>query len=140
MDAASLETGIALFTNWQTVSVGLTIYVMTSGIRRVLETWKPALKSNRWWREVFLPLGPIGNGLILAVLAGRFPWPDELGGSLSARAMYALVCGLGCGWLYGRVRGLMGSSAKAGDIVSMDQTDTVTTQPAAQPDPTPEGK
>ena len=105
--AASLDQGFELFANWQTIVVGLTIYVVTAAIRRVVETaWKGAT-SNKWWYEVLLPLGPIGNGVILALVMPKFPWPDQVAVSTSARVTYAIVCGLFCGWFYARVRGFL---------------------------------
>jgi len=119
-----MESGLELFTNWQTVALGLTIYVMTAGIRRVIETYRPAIRQSKWWREVFLPLGPVGNGIILAVCMRAFPWPEQVAGSLSGRVMYALVCGLGCGWLYGRFRGFMKkdgtTKTDASDVIPLD--------------------
>lgn len=120
---ASLDVGLELFTNWQTIALGLTIYVMTAAIRRVIETSRPEIVKSKWWREVFLPLGPVGNGIILAVALKAFPWPEQVAANLSSRVMYALVCGLGCGWLYGRFRGFMKQdSAAAGpsDVVTLD--------------------
>lgn len=116
------DFGLELFTNWQTVALGLTVYVMTAGIRRILETWKPTIRQNKWWREVFLPLGPVGNGIILAVMVRKFPWPEQVVGSTSGRVMYALVCGLGCGWIYGRLRGVMKQHGiqPAADFVPLD--------------------
>ncbi len=111
---ASLDNGLELFANWQTIVVGLTIYVVTAAIRRVVETaWKGA-KDSKWWYEVFLPLGPIANGVILALSMRKFPWPDQVAGSTSARVTYAIVCGLFCGWLYARVRGFFRSQAGDG--------------------------
>lgn len=120
---ASIESGLELFTNWQTVALGLTIYVMTAGVRRVIETYRPKIVKSKWWREVFLPLGPVGNGIILALVARHFPWPEQVAGSLSSRIMYALVCGLGCGWLYGRFRGFVKKDGKGdtgSDVVPLD--------------------
>lgn len=115
-----IDSGLEIFANWQTVALGLTIYVMTAAVRRVIETSRPTVKQNKWWREVFLPLGPVGNGIILAVVVRGFPWPEQVAGSLSSRVMYALVCGLGCGWLYGRFRGVMKKDSHPNDVVPLD--------------------
>ena len=112
--AASLDQGFELFANWQTLVVGLTIYVMTAAIRRVVETGWKGSKTNKWWYEVLLPLGPIGNGIILAVGMKKFPWPEQVAASTSARVTYAIVCGLFCGWLYARVRGFLRSQTEEG--------------------------
>lgn len=113
----SLDNGFDLFANWQTVVVGLTIYVITVGVRRIIETaWKGAT-MNKWWCEVILPLSPIVSGVTLAVGMKKFPWPPPVAGSLSARITYAIVCGLFCGWLYGRVRGFF-RSAQQGNALA----------------------
>lgn len=136
---ASLDSGLEIFTNWQTVALGLTIYVMTAAVRRIIETGRPGITHSKWWREVFLPLGPVGNGIILALVARAFPWPEPVAGNLSARVMYALVCGLGCGWLYGRFRGFFkqGSAPAAApsDIVPLDSPTPELTADASAPAP-----
>lgn len=143
--AASLDQGFELFANWQTLVVGLTIYVMTAAIRRVVETaWKGST-TNKWWYEVLLPLGPIANGIILALVMPKFPWPDQVAVSTSARVTYAIVCGLFCGWLYARVRGFFRSQTEEGKKkddgsnpdIGLPSVSGLSTPAPAVEDPTP---
>ena len=100
----NMDNAFAVFTTWQTIALGLTVYVITAIIRRILETGNPNIRYNRWWRNVFLPLAPVGNAILLAVFLRDFPWPEPVQVSVSTRVMYALVCGIVCGWVYSRVR------------------------------------
>lgn len=110
-----LDKGLEVFANWQTLMLGLSIYVMSFGTRRVVETGWVGAKKNKWWTEVLLPMTPIGCGVLLAFIAQQFPWPLPVNGSFSARAMYGVFCGMSCGWLYSRVRGYVnaGKAEKA---------------------------
>ena len=110
----SLDNGFDVFTTWQTIALGLTIYVMTAAIRRVVETGKPEIRKNKWWRNVWLPLGPVTNGIFLALFLKSFPWPPAVVQSTSTRIMYALVCGVVCGWLYDRIRTFFRTGVAAG--------------------------
>jgi len=130
----TLDDGLSVFANWQTLLLGLTIYVMTAAVRRVVETaWKGAT-TNKWWYEVLLPLGPIGNGLLLAVTLKQFPWPPAVAESASARAMYAIVCGLFCGWLYARVRGFFRQGQAQGPDNGANMIPSLSPKPEALDD------
>ena len=133
--AASLDNGIELFANWQTMTVGLTIYVMTAAGRRVFETGFPNATKSKWWYEVALPFGPIANGVLLAVIMKKFPWPPQVAESLSARVTYAIVCGLFCGWTYARVRGLIRPANSGPDNGQSNPIPSLS--PAAKPDQEP---
>lgn len=128
-----LDDGLAVFANWQTLLLGITIYVTTAFVRRVIETaWKGA-KDNKWYYEVLLPIGPIANGVLLALLLKSFPWPEPIAASRSGKVMYALVCGLFCGWLYARVRGFFRQGQASGPDDGLNPTislPSVTEEPA----------
>ena len=109
-----LNDGLVIFANWQTLLLGITIYVTTAIVRRVIETAWAGAKHNKWYHEVLLPVGPIANGVLLALLLKSFPWPAPIADSRSGRVMYALVCGLFCGWLYARVRGFFRQGQASG--------------------------
>lgn len=93
-----------VFVNWNTALLCLGIYLLTHVIRTVVETlWKGA-KANRFWKEIFLPLGPIGNGAMLGLLAKKFPLPMPIADSIMAKMMYGAACGIACGWVFSRFR------------------------------------
>ena len=105
-----LDKGFEVFVNWQTAIFCLTIYFAMYIFRTVIEAI-PASKvkikgtiSYHLWNEVFLPLGPFGTGVLIALLAKKFPWPMPVADIRSAKVMYGLVCGGGSGWFYGRFR------------------------------------
>lgn len=102
-----LDKGLEVFMNWQTMLLGMAIYVASFGLRRVVETGWAGASKNKWWNEVLLPLLPVFIGTLLALCAKKFPWPMPVSDSLSARVMYGIACGVFCGWLYSRIRSFM---------------------------------
>lgn len=82
------------------------VFLLTYTIRKVVETGWAGAKTNKWWTEVFLPLGPVATGVILAFAAKTYTWPEIVKDPWS-RAFYGAVCGLSSGWVYSRFRGIM---------------------------------
>lgn len=96
------------FFSAQTIFLCLGIYVITFVMRKVIETWKPKVRFNRWWREIFVPIGPIVNGALLGLMK-NIAWPDMLGESLGGRMLYGAICGLFSAFIYNRIRAWMKS-------------------------------
>lgn len=88
------------------------IFLLTYTIRKVVETAWAGAKTNKWWTEVFLPLGPVATGVILAFWAKSYAWPDIVKDPWS-RAFYGAVCGLSSGWVYNRFRSIMKAWVKS---------------------------
>lgn len=106
---AQLDTGFEIFLNWQTALFCLGIYFITYIVRTVIEATVKPVKvpgstAYNLWRELFLPLGPFGTGVLFAMFAKHFPWPMPVTDSLSVKVMYGLVCGGASGWSYARFR------------------------------------
>jgi hypothetical protein len=100
------------FFSWQTLVLCLAIYVVTYVIRTMVESlWKQA-SENRFWRELFLPLGGIGNGALFGLLVPRFPWPEMLAGDTLNHIIYGSVCGLFSSFLYNRVKSWLNSKSE----------------------------
>src|SRR3954466_2095734 len=101
-----MDKAFDVFVSWQLVALSLAIWMLVFAIRRVVETVRPGMKTNIYWAEIFLPLGPIGTGLIIALVAKKFPWPAALGNppAASARMMFAAICGLFSGFVYNRFK------------------------------------
>lgn len=115
-----------VFVNWNTALLCLGIYLLTYVIRTVVESlWKDA-KVNRFWREIFLPLGPIVNGAALGLLAKKFPLPMPIADSIMAKMMYGAACGIACGWVFSRFRSWF-AAAEAEKLAK------VAAAPAAEP-------
>ena len=111
-----MDQVIEVFFSAQTLLLCLGVYVMTYVVRRVVETIVPGLQMNRYWREIFLPLGPIANGALLGLVMKTFVFPDLVNGSLSGRIVYGSVCGLFSAFMYNRVRSWLASK---GDVVGV---------------------
>jgi hypothetical protein len=102
-----LEMGLGVFATWQAAVFALMTYIVTYTARTVIQTLWKGWRESRLYTELFLHLAPMGNGLILALIARGFPWPEEIGKSLSARVMFGTVLGMFCGIFYGRVRAFL---------------------------------
>lgn len=94
----------SVFVNWNTMMLCLGIYLTTYAIRTVTEAlWKGA-KTNKAWNEIFLPLGPIGTGMLFGLAAQKFPLPLPIADSVMAKMIYGALCGLSSAWVYSRFR------------------------------------
>lgn len=84
----------------------LFVFIATFAVRRIVETAWAGVKTNKWWTEVFLPLGPIATGVILAFAAKTYAWPDVVKDPWS-RAFVGAACGMASGWVYTRFRSIL---------------------------------
>jgi len=134
------DQAFQVFMSWQTAVLCLGIYVITYVIRTVVEFALPNARKSKWWTELFLPLGPIGTGAILAILAVKFPWPVIVEGAahaaLSARLMYGMICGLASGWAYNRLRSWM-KATEAGEKPDLPFTPPTLPKGGAKADDAP---
>jgi hypothetical protein len=79
--------------------------------RKVIATaWKGA-ETNKLYREILLPLGPIGTGAILAACVKSYPYPESFH-SFGPRVIYGSVIGLVSAHGYKMLKAYF---AKAGD-------------------------
>lgn len=67
--------------------------------------WKGA-ESNKYWRELLLPLGPLFTGGLLGLLVTNYPYPEDFS-SGPARVFFGVVCGLLSAHLYKMVKGFV---------------------------------
>jgi hypothetical protein len=65
-------------------------------------------KSDRFWKELFLPVLPVLMGPLGAVLAAQYPYPDGLE-TVSGRLVFGLVAGLLSGLMYRLINSLITS-------------------------------
>lgn len=86
--------------------------------RKLVERfWKNA-KNNTYWRELLLPLGPIGTGGILALITS-YPFP-EIFVTTSSKMIFGAVLGLTSAHVYKMFKGLFNKKIK-----DIDETKTV---------------
>lgn len=62
-------------------------------VRRVVERLVPRVIITTWWPELFLPLLPVVLGVVIALVAKQYPYPEVFAKAGSARAFYGLVGG-----------------------------------------------
>lgn len=118
-----LDSVFQAFINMQTVIVCLAVYLMTFVIRKVVEGFWKGAKANHYWREVWLPIGPIVNGGLIGLMAKTFVWPAVIGTSLSGRIMYGAICGVFSALLYARVRSFISNKPSKTDKVGVKKTE-----------------
>jgi hypothetical protein len=103
------DKGLEIFFNWQTVVIMLSVYFATYVVRTVVEALivsvrAPGTIAYHLWNELFLHVMPFGVGLLLALVAKSFPWPEPIKDARSAQLMVGFICGGGSAWFYGRLR------------------------------------
>jgi len=103
-----------VFVTPATLFVCLAAYTVTYFIRTVLQVAWPAIKAQRLYNELFLPLGPIVNGALLGLMAKTFMWPDLVSKTVWGRVFYGAICGSFSAFVYSRVRSWL--SAKAAEV------------------------
>lgn len=108
------------FFSAQTILLCLGVYVITFVMRRVVETVWPKVKFNRYWREIFVPIGPIANGAFLGWAMKTWVFPEIVGDSVSGRVVYGAVCGLFSAFLYNRIRAWLKSKTGSTDTATED--------------------
>jgi uncharacterized membrane protein YoaK (UPF0700 family) len=93
----------AVFWNFQSILITCILYALTEAERRLVQSsWRSWQKSRVYASFIVWTL-PMMNGALFGALAKNFPWPKELD-SVSARVTYAVVLGLFCGAVYGRIK------------------------------------
>lgn len=104
-----LSAFLTVFLSWQVVLACLIIYVITYVFRKFMEGYFPSLKENVKWKEIYLGILPVFFGILFGLVSFPYPWPAELF-SMFNRTMISMVCGMFCGWVYARVKGLIKAS------------------------------
>jgi len=101
-----------VFFSAQTILFCLGVYVTTFVVRRTLESTFPRVRKSHFWLEVFVPIGPIGNGALLGFFMKEFTWPEMVGTSTGGRVMFGSVCGLFSSFIYNRIRAFLKAKAE----------------------------
>jgi len=136
-DLTELDKGVEIFANWQTVLFCTAIYLITQLIRTLVENLPRSKKfSEGWvWKTVLLPFGPIGTGVGLIFICKQFPWPLPVANILSAKIMYGAACGVGCGWMFARIREWFGVAADSNNPLMQRLGSKVTKRGASSTPP-----
>lgn len=89
--------------------------------RRIVEKFVTSLKTKKLWNDLFLPIGPVITGCIVALLAKKYPYPDPFNASLSARLFFGFVCGGASGYVYRIIKAFL--TKKEADLEKEMQKD-----------------
>jgi hypothetical protein len=98
-----MDEPLSLFLSAQTLLLCLGTYVVTFVVRRIVEAFRPTVKANHYYRELFLPLGPIANGALLALILPTW-MPELVATSVAGVMLYGAIAGLFSAFLYTRIR------------------------------------
>lgn len=79
--------------------------------RKILELSFKNIKENKYWRALFLPLGPIGTGAILSAIFSTYPFP-EMFSSHSSRIIFGSVLGMFSAHTYKIIKELFDNQLK----------------------------
>lgn len=115
--------------SWQFILFCLGIAAITEVLRRGIEFFildnpkMPGTRTSKLWREFLLPIAPVTNGVLMAVVAVKYPYPQEIH-SFSARVFFGLVGGLLSGLIYRVVAGMI--KAKNPQNISESEADQLT--------------
>lgn len=88
------------FLTFQMLVLCLLIFGLVWMQRKIFELSFPQLKLSTWWKEFWVPAGPLGTGILLGIFAAPYPWPEAFAGSWISRAAIGIVCGLLSGFVY----------------------------------------
>jgi hypothetical protein len=103
----ALDQIFEAFFNITTIVLCLGVFLFIYCSRIIVETYWKNAKNNVFWTEIYLPIGPIAIGLLIALLAKKFPIPTELNGSGAGRAMYGAICGMFSSFVFNRVKAFL---------------------------------
>lgn len=89
----------------------LMVWVIVWFQRKVLHmVWKK-VEESKVYRELFLPMGPLGTGGILAALIADYPYPADVQGFWS-RVAFGVVAGLASAHVYKMAKPFLPEFAK----------------------------
>lgn len=112
----SFDKAFDALINWQTALFCLGVYVITYFIRTLIEGLSLRVKQSNLWKELWLPLGPIVVGVLLAMYCAKnFPWPMPIADTSLGKGMYGGICGMASGWVYARFRAWLHVAADKGN-------------------------
>jgi hypothetical protein len=81
----------------------LIVWVLVWVQRKVFHLFFKKVENSKVYRELFLPLGPLGTGGILAALVTSFPYPLDIH-TVSGRIMFGVIAGLFSAHIYKMVK------------------------------------
>lgn len=102
-----LDKGLELLTTWNTLLYTLAVIAIVTVVRLPVEKLWPAVSAKKWWREVLVPLLPLGFGAA-GGLGPSFPFPEGIR-TLYARIVYGLVCGFVSAYLFAYLKKVFAS-------------------------------
>jgi len=95
---------LAEFLSLSMVIFSLGVWILVWAQRKLIEytlsKFGKKIQTSKLWRDVLLPLGPIGTGGIVAYFATSYPYPEMFANSDSGRVFWGIVCGLASGFIY----------------------------------------
>lgn len=112
------DSSFNAFMTWQTVLFCLGIGVLVFVLRTLVEAFWQGAKTNLYWREVALPIGPVATGCLLVVVMHSFPFPLPIQDTLAGKLFYGGLCGMSSAWVFGRFRSFLNAAADSNEPIA----------------------
>lgn len=120
-----MDTILQALLSWQFVlfclAISAMVFVFRSFIEYGIENWTYLSTTSKLWNKLILPILPIVLGTLSALIAKKYPYPDELH-TISARVAFGLVAGLFSGLVYRIIKGALFS--KLTNVISSNSVTT----------------
>jgi hypothetical protein len=126
-----------MFISWQFAVMSVGIYaILQAVVRTPVESRWPYLKTSEWWRGFGLVTLPIVFGILVGVIAKKFPMPNQAQweASRSFRCLFGAIAGMFSGWVYSLAKTLI-RKATGAPAEPTDRTDPAH-PPSSPKDPT----
>ena len=125
-----MDNILQVLLSWQFIIFSLSIVAVTTVFRTIIEyllkNVQIMAKESKLWTEVILPISPVIEGLVGAILIKEYPYPEGIS-TIGARVGIGLVAGLLSGLLYRIVKALFNqklvSALPAGTVVLPEDAD-----------------
>jgi hypothetical protein len=120
-----MDTMLTTLFGWQFLFFCIGLAAITEMLKRIVEyamySNKILARENTLWTNLILPILPTILGVVCAVVAKQYPFPDNIT-SLSGRIAFGLVAGVLSGLVYRVMKSFL-----VGKIASYQQVVTTTT-------------
>jgi|ERR1035437_4665747 hypothetical protein len=98
-----MDQMFAVLLCWQFIffalGISAIVFVIKTVVEYIISNHTSAPKESKLWNKVILPILPIVAGALLALIAKKYPYPEDLP-SISGRVAFGLVAGMSATIIY----------------------------------------
>jgi hypothetical protein len=99
-----MDNGISALLSWQFLMFSIGVFTIVWIIRTIVEYIFPKADGSKFWEKLALPIMPPIVGIIAALIAKHYPYPDSIT-TVSGRIFFGMVTGILSGLAYQLVKG-----------------------------------